>query len=339
MHIELALPALLPEREALADALRGRRYPALERLLARGRSDRAETQSIEDWLAEGFGMEGPLPAGALTQSGDETTQSFWMRADPVHLRVGRDRMRLMPAAAFSISRDEAAALVATLNRHFAAHPGGALAFDALQPDAWSVRMPAVAASAQPPIALAGADVDDNLPSGEAATLFHALMNEVQMLLHEHPVNEAREARGDPAINSVWFWGGGTLPRGVETRWRSLTGADPSLRGLARLATLPLRAPKASAEEWLAGAPEDGRHLVLIDSLRVAAALEDIDGYLEALAQLEARWFAPLAAALGEGRIGMLTVHVPDAREALSVETTRSDLRRFWRRPKPLASYL
>ena len=33
---------------------------------------------------------------------------------------------------------------------------------------------------------------------------------------------------------------------------------------------------------------------------------------------------------------MLTVHVPDA--GASFETVRGDLRRFWRRPRPLAEY-
>jgi hypothetical protein len=35
---------------------------------------------------------------------------------------------------------------------------------------------------------------------------------------------------------------------------------------------------------------------------------------------------------------MVTVHVPDAARALSVETVRGDLRRFWRRMRPLADW-
>ena len=36
-----------------------------------------------------------------------------------------------------------------------------------------------------------------------------------MLLHAHPVNEAREARGEPAVNSLWLWGAG--PRAAPGR--------------------------------------------------------------------------------------------------------------------------
>jgi hypothetical protein len=34
----------------------------------------------------------------------------------------------------------------------------------------------------------------------------------------------------------------------------------------------------------------------------------------------------------------VSIHVPDAAECASYETIRGDLRRFWRRPKPLESY-
>jgi hypothetical protein len=35
---------------------------------------------------------------------------------------------------------------------------------------------------------------------------------------------------------------------------------------------------------------------------------------------------------------MVTLHVPDAAEALSFETIRGDLRRFWRLRRPLKNY-
>jgi hypothetical protein len=44
----------------------------------------------------------------------------------------------------------------------------------------------------------------------------------------------------------------------------------------------------------------------------------------------------MLAALKSRRIGMVTVHVPEAGAAF--ETIRGDLRRFWRRPRPLAGY-
>ena len=50
----------------------------------------------------------------------------------------------------------------------------------------------------------------NLPRGRDARLVERWMNELQMLLHAHPVNIAREERGLPPVNLVWLWGFGAL---------------------------------------------------------------------------------------------------------------------------------
>jgi hypothetical protein len=167
--------------------------------------------------------------------------------------------------------------------------------------------------APPARALAGADLAAHLP----AAPWPALLNEIQMALHEHPANEGREHE----VNGVWLRGAGELPATASAPWRSVSAEDPLALGLARVARLAHRTPPATAAEWLAGLPEDGRHLALFDALHES---------------LDADWFAPLLAALRQGRIGMLTLHVPDA--GCAFEAARSDLRRFWRRPRPLESH-
>ena len=63
---------------------------------------------------------------------------------------------------------------------------------------------------------------------------------------------------------------------------------------------------------------------------------DADDWRNALERLERDWFAPLLAALAQGRIGMVSVHTLGPEHVHSSEVTRGDLRRFWRRVKPLA---
>jgi len=161
-----------------------------------------------------------------------------------------------------------------------------------------------------------------------------------MVLYQHAVNTAREARGDPVVNSVWLWGAGVLPAAAAVfdagPWQSVSAADPVTLGLAKLAGMRHRAPGAGATSWLARAPDEGRHLVLLDGLRGAHALGDAEALAARALDLETHWFAPLLAALRAGRVGMLTVQVPDA--GASFEVVRGDLRRFWRRPRPLGKY-
>ncbi len=322
MHCELVVPGLLGTAVEV-------RLPALERLLARGRPMRGEPQSLEAWLPAEFGLEpARLAAGALTVlAGDDAPgNSLWARADPVHLRLLRDRMVVLPSAAFSLGADEARALCESLNAHFE----GRLAFQVHSPERWVVRLAEpLELPPMPALAFAGQDVAPGMPAD-------ALLNEIQMALHEHPVNEAREARGEPAVNSLWLWGAGTAPRAAKARWRTVTADDPLLAGLARAAQSQARPPEPTAQAWLQHAPEEGRHLVVLQELRAPLALADPAAARGVLAGLERAWFAPLLEALGS-RVGMVTIHVPDA--GLSVETIRGDLRRFWRRPKPLAAWV
>jgi hypothetical protein len=323
MHLELVVPGLLP---AEAEA------PALALLLARGRRAEAAPAALEPWLARAFALDGEaLPAGALSAhaAGLDAAAGHWLRADPVHLRADRDRLLLIPAEGFSIAAAEAAALAEALGKHYA----NEFSLHVLRPDLWCLRSPGeMAVRARPPLEIAGRDVDPELPDQR----FHALLNEMQMALYQHPVNTAREARGEPVVNGLWLWGAGALPAAPQVPWASLSAEEPAALGLAKLAGLRHRAPGPEAAAWLERAPDDGRHLVLLEELRGAQALGDAAALADRLAALEVRWFAPLLAALRAGRIGMLTVHAPEA--GLAFETARGDLRRFWRRPRPLSAW-
>ena len=57
MHLELAIPALVPAREALQAAHDSARLASLELLVARGRIARSARQSFEHWLAQAFGLD------------------------------------------------------------------------------------------------------------------------------------------------------------------------------------------------------------------------------------------------------------------------------------------
>jgi len=331
MHAELVVPGLLAARPA-------GRLPALELLLARGRCSSSESRHLAAWLGQAFALgEGPLPAGALTAAGagEEIDEQCWARLDPVHLRLMRDRLILLPGAALRITAEEAAALADALNAHFA----GRLALRVAEPARWAARLgDALEATAECPLELAGRDVDLCLPGGRDAKRAHQLLNEAQMVLHSHPVNEAREARGEAAINSLWLWGTGRKPAAHETRWHCVVADDPLVLGLARSAGVRHQALPANAGAWLERAPEDGRHFVLLDALRLPLALGEAGEVEETLARLERDWFAPLLGALRSGRIGMVSCHIPDGPECVAFETIRGDLRRFWRRPKALETY-
>jgi hypothetical protein len=50
-----------------------------------------------------------------------------------------------------------------------------------------------------------------LPQGKGALIFHKLINEIQMFLHDWELNKKREEAGSYPANTLWFSGGGQLP--------------------------------------------------------------------------------------------------------------------------------
>jgi hypothetical protein len=183
-----------------------------------------------------------------------------------------------------------------------------------------------------------------MPQGEDAVLWHSVMNEAQMLLHDHPVNEAREARGALPVNSLWFWGVGRHRPLSPRPAQSAFGNDPLLRGLAREAGMSATGLPLDATQWLASAPQNGIAWFALDALSAAADYGDSARWLTQLARLERDWFAPLLAALRSGRIGMITLDMPvmgdgseSTAQSLRCEVSSLDLKRFWRRVKPLAT--
>jgi hypothetical protein len=59
----------------------------------------------------------------------------------------------------------------------------------------------------------GQNVKPWMPDSPAARPLQRLQSEMQMLLYNHPVNDAREARRQHTVNAMWLHGAGTLPVG------------------------------------------------------------------------------------------------------------------------------
>ena len=327
----LVIPGMLTRNPNLIDKLGSLALPALQRLLARGRRDTQAWQGIDAWLLERFSVERqedwPSAPFALLGEGEAPGDACWAHADPVSLRADRDRLLLADATLLKIQADEAHAIVATVERHF----GDAMRLIVAAPERWYARLALPPQGETTPLA---AVAGRPLVPGRGAMGWHALMNEMQMLLYEHPVNLAREARGELPLNGIWLWGAGRLAA-ASTQFKSMAGEHPLAQGLARQAGIAAHAPPASATRWLSGLASQGIHVCVHDALLTAAKQGDSTRWLETLARLERDWFGPLQQALEARRIGMLTLCLGGARARASIETVRQDLLRFWRRPQPL----
>lgn len=150
----------------------------------------------------------PNAAKAWQQTGNLKTHDIWLFATPVHLILGRDNFVLSDPATLTITDDEADALIASLNAHFS-HPEFYLKGFYLyrSGSTWFLGLDADPQIATSNIrAVINQDISPFLPTGKGALAWLNWQNELQMLLFNHPVNLAREARGELPINSLWCYG-------------------------------------------------------------------------------------------------------------------------------------
>jgi len=336
-RLALLIPGLCgPSLEAPASGYLSAGVPALERLLSRARVEAHSTREVEDSLAGFFPRCGtedaPLAVAPLTWLADtgERTTGFIMRADPVHLRADQACLRLFDSSSFTITPQEARDLKDAFNEHYRQR-GWQL--HAPRPQRWYLTMnEAPEITAQAPLQLAGRDIRDVLPGSEAGAVWHAFLNEVQMLFHDHPVNRARERRGEPVINSIWPWGGGYLPAQVATTVTRAFADHPLLQGLARLAGIPCQGVPENARELMAE-DKSGQQLVLLDRLERDWRYGDPDNWAEGIMQLERTWFRPLLDMLLKGQINELNLYPLGVRR---YQINGRRLRYFWKPDRSLA---
>lgn len=344
MHCTLLIPGLFWPRVGADEVARGLEVPALRRLLARADAQRFAPITPEGWLCQAFQIEREQdwPVAPLTLELDrgEPAGAYWLRADPVHMKIERDRLLLIDNALFDLQQEEAQALAESLNAHF---ERDGLAFHAPHPKRWYVKLartPTLVTHSMNEVA--GHDVKPYLPEGADALQWRGVFNEAQMLLHAHPINETREERGEPAVNSVWFWGGGRrqMVRGrpFEAVWANDAVAI-SIGAQAEASAVALPGDAAAFFTRAASAAQDATsHLLVIDAAANAAAYGDVEGWRARLATLEAKWFAPLLDALRRGRIDGLAIVVPGPETCVRFDVRRVDLYKAWRRVQSLSAY-
>jgi hypothetical protein len=152
-----------------------------------------------------FSPKKPNAAITWQQLGNEAGSGYWLYAAPVHLVLQRDSFSLAAPVPLPLEAEEANALTDLFNKHFEADSFTFFWHETT----WFLRMennPNIHTNV--PEAAINKDISAFLPTGEGAMQWAKFQNEIQMLLFEHPVNNAREAKGLPAINSVWCYGGG-----------------------------------------------------------------------------------------------------------------------------------
>jgi hypothetical protein len=249
---------------------------------------------------------------AVTRQRDagDAAASAWLRADPAYVRPDINGARLLAyGQALALTREEVDELLRPLRPLFG---DAGFPIDAPASSRWYLRLPREArlpAFNGPDEAL-GADLFEHLPEGPEGRRWRALLSEAQVVLHNHPVNAQRAAAGKPPVNSLWFWGGSTLPDHVTTAYTKILSDDDAFQAFA-----------AAAKASVAALPQ---RYATVDEKSLLDLRRSRD-----LTPLQSQWIEPLLRDLRAGALDTIVLDFADGARF----TLRANQRwRFWRRP-------
>jgi hypothetical protein len=203
------------------------------------------------------------------------SETVWL-AELSAITVGREGATIAHPASFELTHDEADALFDAVSGLWSDRAISALPINARQ---WRIWLdPSASTRSLTPAAMAEMRLSDWWPQEDSLREWRRLLNEIQMVWHEHPVNLARAERGEVPINSLWLFGGaqGWLPTPLEVQ--------PALQVQARMQpvgptqsapgaqTLPtpvyegLHTPYLQGDwaAWIAALPALSAHLSALD---------------------------------------------------------------------------
>jgi hypothetical protein len=177
-----------------------------------------------------LGATGPAAGFAALRYWGQTGQrpDGWVTAaDPVNLEAMLDHLVLHTLEGDALSPEEQSQLFEVLQQYFGEHPGR---FELLGHYGYLHGGPRFAGAARSPQVLENCEPDRFLPTGSDAREHDRLIGELQMLLHATTLNRGRATRGLVPVNSIWFWGGGEVPRLQALDLPALVADDALFKG-------------------------------------------------------------------------------------------------------------
>lgn len=102
-----------------------------------------------------------------------------------------------------------------------------------------IKIPPISERLSPPNELIGEGIRQFMPEGNEVRELIFVMNQAQIILHNHAYNRKRAAEKNDAINSIWFWGNGELPElpAFQEQYEksaSLISASLMVKGIGKL---------------------------------------------------------------------------------------------------------
>jgi hypothetical protein len=302
------------------------------------------------WLAQWLGREelvGAAPASVaaagVAGGRDAAARTAWI-ATPVHLVAGMTSLHLERRSILRPSPAELAGFAADFQSTF---QDSGFHLEPLESGDFLMLGPGgLHAQTTEPARSMGGSVADALPGGTGAAPLRRLGAEIEMWLHEHPVNVTRTNRGEPPVSALWLWGGGPASLGPVSLRRAdgndagpqsgpnvavtdlAFGTDAYLRGLWRLHAGDIR-PLPEQFDALFGYPLAQRAVLVMEVGQVLHS-DPKQTLFDAVAELDRRFISPALKASRRGEVERVALVANDRQLVVRAR----DRVKLWRRPRP-----
>ena len=310
---------------------------AIEKYFRFGTSRSIQTTGFTQTLFQLFGFpkqDHDYPVAAVTRlvDDDHDLEGIWMRADPVYLRAEREAVVLLDDSAFKLEKHEALIFAADLQQVFTERE---IELEAPTNNRWYIKLKNLPEIKTIPIhEVVGNDIDKHSANGDNKVLWDQLANEAQMSLHNCPLNDEREQRGELPVNGVWLWGAGALPKVKRQIWSRVFADEVTTQGLSILTKSPYADLPDSLEVLINQTGEQDNVLAVISFGLRHQQYFDHSGWHDFIGYLEEEWFAGVENLIKQKELDELMLLTGENK--LSI--TKSSYKKFWRRQKPFLAY-
>ena len=220
MHLIIPYAALT---DAPPDALHSLALPHLRQLLAQMTCTHRDEEERDTqpsphmphervWAKElGWPVDAPLPWAAWAHPDNPAPQA-WIT--PCHWQIGMDQVVMLDPARLHLSDLESQQLLQAMQPFLQEDGLDVRWHSALRWHATARVFDNMQAASLDRVS--GANVKPWITDGHMPPSLRRLQSEMQMLLYNHPVNDARMDQGRLTVNSFWVHGAGTMPKTHDT---------------------------------------------------------------------------------------------------------------------------
>lgn len=315
------------------------KLPVLEKWLSRGEVKPSLPQ--DDIIFNEFGLvidkNKDKPYAALSLYAEKVadvdnkinTDSYWFRADPVNVQADRDTALLVAHEEIALTQEEANQLVKEINQHFIDEPWKLFSF---APHRWYLRTDEYTnINTHSLFKVHGGYVDEYAISGEDERYWFNILNEIQMLLHGSVVNFERDSRNQLTANSLWLWGGGSLPDNpLNAIYDNMMTNDMIFSGLGAYCGFDV----FDLSEGFNNKIHDGNNFVVLDMLSKYVQQRDLYSFVQMLNEMEEQFFSRCNDLLKNGKVQEIKILT----DKIAIIVTKKSLARWWKRTKSFTGF-